>query len=395
MKPTYTTPKIVKPANGGYWIIYYRYNGKAVRLKESMNRIKDLKERQLYADALLEATVLDLKAGYNPFAEKEPLKPKSIAETMTLMEALDFGLNLKRDLAPKSYSGYKGTVSKFKTAIVDLNYIDMLLRSTERIHIKELMDKAAETEKWSKKSWNKNLTYVQAVLAECVKKFYININPAHNIEFYRITGKSKLHNPADEIQHRKIAAHLQKHPNFFNYVETEYHSGMRPDEILLIQIYMIDLVKDRIVLPLEICKDNEERIIPINKHFRNLLISMDVWEHPKDYYLFGSFRTPGRGNVGSKLDFVPGPTRLKRDTATKRWNRLIRNPNTGLGINVTLYSYKKFGVNAKLASGMSLMAIGGLLGHADEKTTRIYATDMQSVIDKEVYEKSPPFLRHS
>ena len=52
--------------------------------------------------------------------------------------------------------------------------------------------------------------------------------------------------------------------------------------------------------------------------------------------MFGSYRDKGKGNVGKFLDFIPGPTKIKRDTATKRWKRIVKD---GLKINVNLYVF--------------------------------------------------------
>jgi hypothetical protein len=72
---------------------------------------------------------------------------------------------------------------------------------------------------------------------------------------------------------------------------------------------------------------------------------------PKDYFLFGSFREKAKGNLGKHNDFIPGPTKIKRDTATKRWKRIVKDH---LGIDVNMYSNKHSGANAKILAGIDL-----------------------------------------
>jgi hypothetical protein len=107
---------------------------------------------------------------------------------------------------------------------------------------------------------------------------------------------------------------------------------------------------------------------------------------PKDYYLFGSFREVGKGNIGKHVDFIPAPTQLKRDTATKRWEKIVK---IGLKINVTMYSMKKYGANKKAEAGISIDAIQGTFGHSKKETTLIYLTKQNEINRKEIMDKSP------
>ena len=109
---------------------------------------------------------------------------------------------------------------------------------------------------------------------------------------------------------------------------------------------------------------------------------------PKDFYLFGSFRTAGKGNSGPKLDFIPGPTHINRDTATRRWETIVK---IGLEINMTMYAMKKHGANMKLSSGISLEAISEQFGHTKLETTKIYTTMLHEINRNEVLLKAPAF----
>lgn len=106
------------------------------------------------------------------------------------------------------------------------------------------------------------------------------------------------------------------------------------------------------------------------------------------FYLFGSYREKGRGNVGKYIDFIPGPTPIKRDTATKRWQKIVK---IKLGIDVNMYAYKHKGADDKLIAGINLDSIRNQLGHSTKKMTSTYAKGITGVYKKDIIDNSPEF----
>jgi hypothetical protein len=74
MKSTYTTPKLCKSSKG--WFVYFRFNGKQKRYKHGLNRIKNLKERNLEAKEIIKYYSNKLKSGWSPFIDAEIIQEK-------------------------------------------------------------------------------------------------------------------------------------------------------------------------------------------------------------------------------------------------------------------------------------------------------------------------------
>jgi integrase len=383
----FTVPKVVKYDDlNKSWYVFFRYKGKLCRYKKGINYVLNYNKRLIEANSLKNALHVRLKTGWNP------LIPDAFetGSEMNLLQALDFALEKKKDtLAPKTYLDYRGSVKFVKTAIValNLNYIPVV--DTKRVHVKTILEKIKLQRKASNNSYNKYLDHFRAVLSELIQWDIIPINPANNIKNLPV-AESRANIPATPEQHKIIKNHLQsQYSNFYNFIVTIFHTGIRPEEILKIQLSMIDLSKFEIVLPSEITKTNKERIVPINKHLLEVYKSMDFENLPKQFYLFGSFRESGKGNAGIKLDFISGPTKIKRDTATKRWNTIVK---VGLGFQeVNMYSNKHAGANAKILAGMDLDALRELYGHTSKLMTTKYATVVKEVYRKQIMENSPDF----
>jgi integrase len=387
MKSIYTTPKIVKYDDlTKAWFVYFRYNKKLFRFKYGINYIQNYKQRLLEAQALQSALLEKLKQGWNP----DLPDIYNQINNYTLIEALDFALDKKKSvLAKKSIADYSCTLNFIKTAISALFLENIQINEVKRIHIKTILDKIKEQRCSTNNSYNKYLTHFGAILSELIQYDIIEFNPADKIKHLPIE-ESIFHKPASlkDIEIIKKELYTKDH-NFYNFVSVIFHLGIRPDEILQIKLSMIDFENEIITLIPKNTKGRKKyRILPINRHLMSYFEKLELSDQPKDFYLFGSFRHPGKGNVGPKLDFISGPTRIKVDTATRRWESIVK---IGLKINMTMYAMKKHGANMKLSSGISLEAISEQFGHSKVETTKIYTTMLNEINRNEVLLKSPEF----
>lgn len=387
MKSIYTTPKIVKYDDlSKPWFVYFRYDKKLFRFKYGINYIQNFKERLVESNKLQAALLEKLKDGWNPNI------PDIFNEVnnYTIIEALDFALDKKKAvLAKKTISDYNCSLNFIKTAINELLLENIPIVEVKRVHIKTILDKIKEQRTSTNNSYNKYLTHFGAILSELIQYDIIESNPADKIK-HLPTEESIFHNPASIKDIEKIKKELyNKDHNFYNFISVIFHLGIRPDEILQIKLSMIDFENEIITLIPKNTKGRKKyRVLPINKHLIQFFKEFEMQNLPKDFYLFGSFREPGKGNVGPKLDFIPGPTRIKVDTATKRWEKIVK---LGLKINMTMYAMKKHGANMKLSSGISLEAISEQFGHTKLETTKIYTTMLNQINRNEVLLKSPAF----
>ncbi|AWG25983.1 tyrosine-type recombinase/integrase [Flavobacterium kingsejongi] len=386
MNSIFTVPKLVSYREPDkQWFIFFRYQGKLIKYKKGINYIKNFKERSLAANALKSALYQKLKQGWNPLVPEI----EALDQSMTLIQAIHFALEKKKPfLAPKSYSGYKCTVNFIEAAIISLKQHNLLINDVKRVHIKTIIEQARKQRSWSNNAYNKHLNQLKAILSELIQWDIIENNPAFKINNLPV-AETRSNIPASSAQQSIIRDSLQKnHPDFYLFIITIFHTGIRPHEILLITLEMVDLKNNQIILPHEITKTQKERIVPINQHLKLYFELLNLHQYPKDYYLFGSYREATKGNLGKHDDFIPGPTKIKRDTATRRWEKLVKK---GLGIDANMYSNKHAGANAKILAGIDLDALRELYGHTSKLMTTKYATVIKQVNRQQIMEKSPEF----
>lgn len=388
MKSIYTIPKVAKYDDPSKpWFVFFRYDGKLFRFKKGINYIENLKKRESEANMLCDALFEKLKEGWNPNVPDVI----STQSKLTLAEALEFSLDKKKKtLAPKTQIDYSCTVKFAKQAINAINLDNLPIVDTKRIHVKLILEKIKEQRNWSNKSFNKNLGYLKAILSELMQWDIIENNPAHGIRSLKV-GEIIANTPAtdEEIELIKTKI-LLDFPSFYIYIICIFHTGIRPEELLHIQLKMVDLKKNQIILPSGITKTNIERIVPINPFLKDYFEKMDLSNYDSNYFLFGTKREHSNRGLKKDLDFTPAPNRLNRDCASKLWRKLIKDKQ-GLNLDVNMYSLKHLGANKKILAGVELDALRELYGHTSKMMTLRYAKVVKEINRNQILERSPDF----
>src|SRR5690606_30217610 len=286
----------------------------------------------------------------------------------------------KLNLAVKTYFGYRSCLGFINKSIKDLAIEHLYINEISRYHIKLIMENAQETNSWSNKAYNKYLGYFKSILSELIEWDLIQFNPAHGIRSKKVS-ESFANIPPTDIEQNKIKEYLTKIDyNFFRYIATIYHTGIRPGEILNIKVANVLLDKNIIYIPAESTKTLKDRIVPINLHLKRLFLEMEIEHHPAEFYLFGAFEYNHKHRSKKGLDFIPAPNKIKTDTATKRWKKLIKDD---LGIQKNMYSEKHKGADDKILAGIDLDSLRELYGHRSKLMTEKYAKAVKEIYRKE------------
>ncbi|HLA51975.1 MAG TPA: site-specific integrase, partial [Flavitalea sp.] len=264
-----------------------------------------------------------------------------------------------------------------------------------------LLDHCRQTYKWSNKAFNKHMGYFRAVLARLEQYEVITGNPASRIKELPVTETRKFLPYTDE-EKKRIREHLFIHNyGFFVYLMMIYHTGMRPNEVLALRVSDINMATKVITLNPDADRDNSKtkgiRLIPLVDSLFLLLREWLEHDHQPGCYIFGSPFSPGRGNAGSSTKghgafhekyFRPSMTRIKRDTVTKLWKKVVIDT---LQIKKHLYAAKHTGGDDKIMAGIDLEALKEMYGHTSKFMTMKYITKLKEIHHKQIIALSPDF----
>jgi integrase len=389
MKDRFTPPKLNKTSK--YWYIHYRYDGVQFRDTYGINKIEDLKLRERSYNKICADLLIDLKNGFNPNISEDVISQND----MNIIQALNFGLHEKKgSLKKESFCSYSGTVRFLETAAKTLKMENLKIVDLKRIHVKSLLTEVGRVrEKWTNNTYNTHLLHLKIILYVLVKEDIIESNPATKIDNKKVDKESSYHKPASELEIEKIKKALfDSDFNFYIFCITIFHTGIRPGELLRVNLGMVDLVRDEFNLPGTMTKNGNARTVPINKYLKEYYANMNFSELPVDYYLFGSFKSQGKGKKKkeNKLlpNFIPSEFPTVRKTAGDKWREIVKD---GLGIEMNLYAMKHYGADQKILAGMSMDSLRELYGHSSKLMTEKYAKIIKEVYRKDIMDNSPDF----
>lgn len=373
------------------WFVYFEVTDRdlGITIKKQyrggVNYFKTVSSRTKRCNELAAFWSRRLKDGWNPFDDDT-----EESSGMQLSKALDWGLQ-KCVVATKTRLDYACTVRFTKTAAEKLGLSHAKVAGIQKKHILLLLDEIKKERQWSNHAYNKNSGYLSAIFSQLEKYQIIASNPAAKIDSLPV-AESNYYQPFTAAEKKVLRSKLPGiHKNFYNFLMLEYHTGIRPKESLALKISDVYL-KNRLIkiVPLlaeENSKTKNIRLVPLNDHIFNILSEHIAGDLPNDYYIFG--RPPGeRSDASAPAYFSPSRLRIKRDTATKLYKKLVWN---GLKIHKHMYALKHTGADDKILAGVSLDALRSMYGHTSKQMTERYVTKLKQLYDAEIKEKSPDF----
>lgn len=354
---------------------------KGKQFKGGVNSLHTLKERTAAIQALKEYYEDKLKSGWNPCAPERD----EVQETISFNEAIDFGLKKKfsKNLRKDTIKNYKNAMNHVKEAAAYCGKSDIEINQIKKRDIKLILDAYKEKFNASNKRYNIVKNYLSAVISELNDYEFFEVNPVLQISDLVVDEGEGYIRPSDE-EMKLINDYLFKvFPNFCTYWKLLYDTGMRMEELLYIKVKDI-LPTWEVALHSGNTKTRTNRRHIISKSFRELITKHISGENP-DYYVFGTFNNLG-GKHKAEEYFCPAPFKIKRDTATKTWKKLVKD---NLGLRCDMYGTKHKGGDDKLLAGISLDAVQQQYGHSSKFMTKRYVSKLFNVNKEELENKSP------
>ncbi len=424
---SYTLP-VICSTNPKDWFLFFTYfhEGKwhERKLREGINRIKDLKKRKQEAEGLRDARTAWLKLGWNPIIDPE-FKARNVTATtdihqMAFCEALDFAFEKKKpDLAKSSIKDYRNVLAIVKSKAIKTGLSFVPIKNVTRLHLLDLLVKLSEERGMSNHRYNVFLGVVRSLFSTLETWTVCEYNPASKIQKKEV-AESDFYASYTEEEKNKIAEHLSKtHYQLFVFMQIVYHTGIRPKELLALRIADVDMKRRLITIVPDLKEENSKtnfiRPVPISNALYPFFREMYLEQYSGEFFLFGSPFEPGKGNRGAgsvrhpwgqrrghnhqfgifgamRPDYLtPSPWQASRDTVGRLWKVLIKDPETGLGINKCLYAAKHTGADDKILAGIDLDALRNLYGHRSKQMTERYAKQVKEVFYSNIRTHAPAF----
>lgn len=371
----YKNARLVIPdstAKDQRWVIvFYVFDaqqGKVVRKRNfECNKITDLKKRKIWADKFVKQVNAKLEDGFIIDANKSKIEKlkHNITQTnnITIHQALDFALNTKIKLRPRTYKTYADHAKGFKE-YTDFN---LPLQACNEKLVKQFI--RHKTEKLAIRSINNYIGSLRTLFEVLIAEKFIETNPWKTITK---TKNPRGRNIAYSTEQQKaLLNYMDKNcPELLLFCQTMYYTLARPNELCHLKVKHIDMFKPQsLFIPAEISKNGTDRHVSLPPPIYKLLKPIKDKIHG-DYFLFG------RG-------IIPGPLHLPAKNVAQSFSKRVLD-KFKYGSDYTLYSWKHTGVVANYINGMSPAALRMQLGHNDTGSFETYLKSLGMFDNKEV-----------
>lgn len=347
------------------------------RIKE-FNKIKDLKQRKIYAERLVAEInqMLENGACFDEDKAKKEKQFQSITTSKsfyTIAEALDFALNAKKpDLSERSISCYTCDVKKYKDYLthVGSSYDNVL--SVDELQAVGFADYLSQVEGLQNKSVNLRIGALKSLFEVLVERKIIPKNPFRCIKKRKVVTSARNVAYTDE-EIKKIKEYLQvNNLDLWHFCNFVFYAFLRPEEIRRLKVKNVDIKKKQIYIGAHDSKVKREGFVEIPEGLVDVIEKMKVDWKDKERYLF-----PSPEN---------GPYKISCRNHHARMYRAAMN-ELKLDENHTIYSWKHTGNVKAYLAGIGLYSIMTQNRHSSLETTRNYLKSLGLLNNREFSEK--------
>jgi integrase len=352
------------------WYINYTYEGKQIRVKGDLNRIKDAVEKELQANILLESIKLDLSNGFNPNDEAGWIE-NIIKDTTSLAKAV-----LMFKAYHQKHQSRKKTIQTYLSKLNALSsyYPNMLIRDITTKNLQNFIQSKIDDSTYSQNSVKSAKRIFSTFFNVCIQLDLIKTNPILGFDKKIKSHKENIeqHIPYNDKDLKTILDYLDLNDKYCAFFcRMIYYTCLRPNEIRGLKLENIDLNKNIITIPASVKKvttNGEKDYIEINESFKPYLEKLNLSQYPKDYFLTGSSTNiVGEKRVGENTPYNKLFVVLKK----------LKLDNKGYD----LYSFKHTSNIKKYLNGWTLSEIMKANRHTSISTTEIYLKKLGQFVD--------------
>ncbi|AXA34150.1 tyrosine-type recombinase/integrase [Francisella adeliensis] len=224
-----------------------------------------------------------------------------------------------------------------------------MLELNDKKFITRFLTNYQNTNNSSNATYNRMLSTLKGIFSRAYEFGYIKSNAVRDVKLLKITTSKIRYLSETETRSFFEALPQLKNLHAQQIIEIAYYTGMRKNEILSLSFDDIDTQTNQITLKSSNTKSNKVRYIPIHKNINKILDSIDH----KDGYLFVSKKT------GTKYDNID-----------RSWKQLMKL--SGIE-NFRFHDLRHNFCSMLVMNGVPIYTVAQLAGHADVKTTQIYA----------------------
>ena len=348
----YTYPKLHK---GKEWYVDFYARDPATnkmrRKKYWIGSELRVSERVRRATEIINVISKQLMEGWNPWVTTDLSRGYVLFENC-LERYLDYVDRMDRKKTRQSYRSRVNILREFISSQVNpIKYAYQFDTS----FCNDFIDWIYLDRESSPRTRNNYRGWLYGLAEFLIARKHINANPVEHIKV--MPEHEKYRKDLTPEMLKQMSNYLRKNDkSFFLACLMQYYTLIRPGELSHLKIGDISLKKQTVFVSHEFSKNHKDAEVGLNKIVIKLMLDLEVFKKPDNYYLFGS-------------DFKPSAERIGSDHFNKRW-KVMRK---ALKWNdcYQFYSLKDSGIR-DLANAQGVVVARDQARHSDITTTNKY-----------------------
>lgn len=354
---TYTLPTL---HSGKNWYVdflcYDPLEGKMKRKKFMLDSIKKQSERKKRAAEIIANCTNRLRTGWNPWAEasntRQYIKFSSICELyIKYLNKLTTADVLKRKTNIDYQSRMNILVEYNQNMALPIIYIYQF----NQAYISDFLDYILIDRDSSARTRNNYRVWISAFCSWLIEKQYLEENPVEKIK--SLSEEQKFRSALTKEDLQRMKDYLDQTNKYYLLAcRMEYYTFIRPDELSNIRLCDIKIKEQKVFISSAISKNRRDGMVGLNDELIKLMIELNTFDAPSNYFLFGRNFKPSAEKADS---------RIFRDYFIKV-RAFLRFPK-----NYMFYSLKDSGIR-DLANAEGIVIARDQARHSDIATTNKY-----------------------
>lgn len=355
---TYTLPKLHKAKKNWYvdFLAIDPATGGLKRKKYMLDRFQKVSEKKERAAEIITNVTVRLRKGWTPWAEVNDRRGYAqVRNVLELYRNHIVKLHAAGSMKRKTFYDYSSRMSSLQDFIDSQPIPIIYIYQFDQALLSDFLDYIFIDCDASARTRNNYRTWCSTLCSWMVEKRYLERNPVENIKTLQEGEKQRDALTPEQLQTlQQFLKANDKH--FLLACMMEYYTFIRPSELSYIRLNDIFVREQKIFVSSEVSKNRRDGMVGLNDTIIKLMIDLNIFKNPGNYYLFGPDMKPGE----RKAD-----PRIFRDRFAK--TRLA----LGWSKSLVFYSLKDSGIR-DLANSEGIVIARDQARHSDISTTNRY-----------------------
>lgn len=348
-------------------VVFYAFNPeigdlkrKRIKLNRELKGIKGKRAQKEFVEGVCDRIREELKAGWNPWIQQSDSLVYTSWEEMNdrYKNYLYKQLN-EHNMRSESVTSYMSYQRVLKRWVADERKNVRYAYQFDRKLVDAFLDYIYLDKDNSIQTRNNYLSWIKSFSSWLLSKSFIEQDPTQGIPRMKmkLKGKNRDVIPDDVLQ--RIHDYLEK--NNRHYLLACYllhYLFVRPHEIAQLKIEDFSLKNKTLLIHGDVAKNWQDATVTLPMHVINLMLDLDIFKAPGNYYLFSDDFRPGKEYRGDKCF---------RDY----WLRKVRKA-LKFSDRYKFYSLKDTGITNMLRANTDVLSVRDQARHSSIMITDMY-----------------------